>query len=632
MLTRQRPHLITAIRGSAAALTALAAAEFLHLACPYWAAMTALIVIQPTRGLLLEKSFYRLVGTAIGSSAGLLLLLYTRSPIQLTVGLAFWLAGCVGVGNLLYALRSYASMMAGCTCVVIAMSGYQNQPRIYDIAFGRIACIIVGIIFSTLVTALFTPRQSRAEILNRLDEVVADSVSWLALLLRRGRWSVTARMEQEILIEISDIESLLDAAAAGSLRFKQQARHVRSLIASLLSLLAVGRSAAEQLARHSEAEPPHGHWRTQLARNLEELADRLELAACSGSLADMNETAVEVQALAAEAKAHLPFLGETIAETVNSLQYVLVQCDTMSDAPDKPPLTRFIPHRDWLQARRASIRAVLAIAGIGLTWSLTGWSQGPSMLIAASIMISIFSTKEHPAAFVGKIFLGAATGSAVAVLCRALLLPGVTNPYLAAAIIAPFLFMGVFAMTQRRTAIGATDATLFFLFVTQPGAAVTVAPYDLALGALAMLMGVATAWLAYRYLIPINPAIRLRSFLRSIIGDLELLASGKAPETGKLQARMQHRVIRLVTMATKHDSDHLALVEGGVAALAIAKSIQRLRESLDSDKLPADGAASVRETLLALSRLSEIPGTAAEILDEAANKLYGVLQPGFRTA
>jgi uncharacterized membrane protein YccC len=592
LLARQRPHLMATIRGTAAALTALAAAVFLHLACPYWAAMTALIVIQPTRGLLLEKSFYRLVGTAIGSSAGLLFLLNTRSPMQLTVGLAFWLAGCVGVGNLLYGLRSYASMMAGCTCVVIAMSGYQNPPHIYDIAFGRIACILVGITFSTLVTALFTPRQSRAELPDRLDAVVADSFSWLALLLRQGRGSATIRMEQEILIEISDVESLLDAAAAGSLCLKQQARQARSLIASLLSLLAVGRSAAEQLARHGEEGLYHGPWR---------------------------------------AKNNLPFLAETIAETINSLQHVLLQCGSMSGAPDQPPLTRFIHHRDWLQARRASIRAALAVAAIGLTWSLTGWSQGPLMLIATSIMISIFSTKEHPAAFVGNIFLGAATGSAVAVFCRALLLPGVTNPYLAAAIIAPFLFIGVFAMTQRRTAIGATDATLFFLFVTQPGVAVTVAPFDLALGALAMLMGVGSAWLAYRYLVPIDPAIRLRSFLGSIIGDLELLASGNASETGKLQARMQHRVIRLVTMATKHDSDHLTLVEGGVAALAIAKSIQRLRDLHDSGKLSADGAVSIRETLLSLSKLSEFPGTAAEILEEAANKLYGVLQPGFYT-
>jgi uncharacterized membrane protein YccC len=44
IFSHQRPHMATALRGTAAALTALAATELLGLACPYWAAMTALIV------------------------------------------------------------------------------------------------------------------------------------------------------------------------------------------------------------------------------------------------------------------------------------------------------------------------------------------------------------------------------------------------------------------------------------------------------------------------------------------------------------------------------------------------------------------------------------------------------------
>jgi len=621
--SRQWPSIIVAGRGTAAALTALAAAEFLGLACPYWAAMTALIVIQPTRGLLLEKSFYRLLGTAIGSSAGLLLLLYTRSPMVITIALCLWIAGCVGVGNLLYGLRSYASLMAACTCSVIAMSGYQNPPHLYDIAFGRVACIIVGIIFATLVTALFTPRQSRAELIDRLDRIAAESVAWLALLLRQGRGSDQARMEQHLLIEIAEIESQLDAAGAGSLRFKKQTRHLRSLITSLLSLLAVGRLAAEQLARHNETDRRHGHWRDLLARHLEELADNLESSA-SGDFSS------EMTAIAAEAKAHLPLLGETLAEIVTSLQQVLGECGTMTEAPEEPTARRFIRHRDWREACRAAIRGALAIAAVGVTWSLTGWAQGPMMLMATSIMISIFSTKEHPASFVGQIFIGAATGSAVAVFCRAVLLQGVTSPLLTGLIVAPILLIGVFAMTQRRTAVGATDATLFFIFVTQPGVPVTVVPHDLALGAMAMVMGVGSAWTAYRYLIPINPAIRLNSLLGAIIGDLKILASGNSPKVaGKVQASMQHRVIRLVAMATKYDSDYLALVERGVAALAIARSIQRLREILDIGKLSSERSGIIRETLRSLSNLSQQPGNPAQLLENAASTLYDVLESGF---
>lgn len=62
LVLSERPRIMQAARGTVAALAALTLALVLKLKCPYWAAMTALIVIQPTRGLLLEKSIYRLVG------------------------------------------------------------------------------------------------------------------------------------------------------------------------------------------------------------------------------------------------------------------------------------------------------------------------------------------------------------------------------------------------------------------------------------------------------------------------------------------------------------------------------------------------------------------------------------------
>jgi uncharacterized membrane protein YccC len=622
-LSRQWPNIATASRGTLAALAALAAAEFLKLENPYWAPMTALIVIQPTRGLLLEKSFYRLLGSALGSAAGFVLLLYTGNPLVLTIALSLWIAALVGLGNLLSGLRSYALMMAGCTCVIISMSGYLNPTHLQDIAFGRVACIMVGIIVATGVTALFTPDQSEFELVRRLGRVSGETIAWLALLLRQqGRAGHLATGEREVLIEIAGIESLLESAAAGSLSFKKKARRTRSLLASLLSLLAVGRLACEELSLHDGLDLHHRYWRDMLARHLEEVGEKLESRASEESLAAM-------AALAAEAKAHLPLLGDTLAEIVASLRLVLSDLGALNDAPRQGPANRLTGHRDWREARRAALRAALAIGAVGATWAATGWAQGPLMLMAMSIMISIFSTKEHPAAFVGNVFAGAAVGTVVALLVRIVLLQGVSNPYLAGAIVAPFLLAGVFAMTQRRLAVGATDATLFFLFTTQPGVPIAIAPWDLALGALAMLMGVGSAWIAYRYLVPISPALRLNSLLAAIGRDLEALAgTGSLAAVDRLRTRLQHRVIRMVAMATSCGADHLKTVEEGVTALAIARSMQRLREQLDGGKLPAESARMVRETLAALSDSSRRPGSAAQALEHAARILYLVLDPG----
>ncbi|HEY3309779.1 MAG TPA: FUSC family protein [Desulfuromonadaceae bacterium] len=256
LFRRERPHLILAIRGTVAAVAALAVAVLLKLECPYWAAMTALIVIQPTRGLLLEKSYYRLLGTAAGSLAGMMMLLSSRSPAMLTVLLALWLATCVGAGNLQYGLRSYGAMVAGCTGAVIAMAGFNNPPHLHDLVFGRIACIVIGIIVSTTVTFFFTQRRSKCELLDRLRSVTMANIEWVAMLVRGGEEKELLALRQDILMEIADIEGTVDAAWAGSLDLKRRKRHIRDLIVSLLALLETGKLAGDHLLRHDSGHPP----------------------------------------------------------------------------------------------------------------------------------------------------------------------------------------------------------------------------------------------------------------------------------------------------------------------------------------------------------------------------------------
>ncbi len=133
------------------------------------------------------------MGTAVGSGAGLLMLLASRSPLMITVLLSFWLAACVGIGNLLYGLRSYGALVAACTGAVIAMAGYANPPHLNDLVFGRISCIVIGIIVSTTVTLFFTRRSSQREMLDRLTRVAGAELEWIALLVRGGERKNSSR-------------------------------------------------------------------------------------------------------------------------------------------------------------------------------------------------------------------------------------------------------------------------------------------------------------------------------------------------------------------------------------------------------------------------------------------------------
>ena len=585
------PSFVLACRGTVAALAALAVAVLLRLECPYWAAMTALIVIQPTRGLLLEKSFYRLVGTALGSLAGLLMVQSAGSPASLTILLSLWMAGCVGTGNLMYGLRSYGAMVAACTGAVIAMAGYNNPPHLNDLVFGRIACITIGIVVSTTVTLFFTSRRSKRELLDRLVQVAAADIEWLALLLRGGREQDLVALQQDILVEIAGIEGAMDAVWAGSLDLKKRKRRVRSLIVSLLTLLEAGKLTGYHLAR-----PGFGgeSWREPLARQLEEVAWRLDQ---QGSL----DQSAGLEALLAGTRARFPLLGDSLGELVGSLGELIGQWDGTAQGRERPAAHPFIRHRDWREAGRAALRASGAIAAVGALWILSGWQEGPLMMIAASIMVSIFSTHDRPAAMLGYVFCGASVGVAAALCCRLVLLPGVADPLLQGAACVPVIMAGIMALSRRRTALGAMDAMLFFLFVMQPGVPVVPGAPGYIAGGCAALGGVGVAILCFRFLLPIDPARRLRSLLLAISRDLATLAAADSASLEKCRARTQHRVLRLLAQGGKLDHDLGAIIDGGLAALVIGRWMQWLKEMELNEGITPEARQALQETALKLS-------------------------------
>ncbi|WP_226377613.1 FUSC family protein [Citrifermentans bremense] len=613
----QWPRMLPALRATAAALAALVVAHLLRLENPYWAAMTALIVVQPTRTLLFEKSYYRLVGTAIGSAAAWLLLLQTTSPLALTAALSIWIAACVGVGNLLHGLRSYAALMAACTCAVIAMSGYQNPGHLGGMAFGRVACIVVGILVTTCVTALFTPSHRMDELGDRLNKVAADAVRWLAQLAEGAGKQAGTDLEQEILCEAAEIEALLDAGGISS-SFRSHRRNARNVLGALLSMLAAGRLDAESPERLQLLQRAASGWSEALTRRLQELAAGLERDPGP-------EWCAKAKALAAETTLHLPLLGRALYHLTGTLEVVLA---SHADDGANEATLHLIRHRDWQQAGRAAFRGGIVIAAVGLVWSLTGWSKGPLMLMALSIMISIFSSKEHPARFVGLIFIGAATGSTLAVFCRLVLLHGVGDFAVTAAVIAPFILLGAYAMQHRRTVIPATDATLFFIFVIQPGVSVTIASADLAIGAVAMVLGVAAAWIGYTFLVPVNPALRMRSLLAAMAKDIARMSTqANRGSRVRIRGKLQHRVIRLVALARSFDITPAAVASGAIAVLALTATIERLREKLEYEELSPESARQLRETLDRIACMAQTPALESRLLQGWADDLSAVLKP-----
>lgn len=558
-------------RSVAAALAAYAIAVALKLESPYWAAMTSIIIIQPTGGQLLEKSFYRFVGTLIGALAGLLMLLPATSSLNLTIMLCLWLGVCVGAGNLqLYGYRSYGFMVAGFTAAVIALDGWSHPARIGEIVFARIGCIGIGIAFTTMVNISFTPRNGMKKLKLRLQEAVAASMGLVSLVLRDADHAGIGRSRHDILFMLADIEKTLDGAGAGTLDLKRRRFHIENLLVDLLSLL---ETSVLLEGRTGTSEEESVRIRRTLADRLDQVTSGLERA---WSPIAANK---EFERLVAEIGTQLPVLRDSLLALPVSLGFVL---DRWDSAPPKIPVAVSRPvlrQRDWPGAVRASMRTIAAVGLTGAVWQLTGWKEGAAMMLATSIMVSVFSTHDHPSVLLSHIFRGAFVGVLLAFIFRLFVIPGQSGPFIHGLLTFPILVGGMIAKNHRKTALGAMDTMMFFLLVMQPGMPMTVSRTDFLMGGAAGLAGIGVALVSFRYVIALNPALRLRSILVSIASDLLLMTgTDSTPALERCRNRTRYRVLRMLHNARLMNRDMSAVVEGSLAALALSGFLKRFQE------------------------------------------------------
>src|ERR1700744_508491 len=144
-LTRRRA--LFSLKSFVAAMLALYVAFKLNLDQPSWSVTTVYIVSQQFAGMVLAKSFYRVLGTFIGAAASLVFVaLFSNSPELFCLALALWMG--LGTTVTLYlrdAPAAYAGMLSGYSAAIIGLPAALAPEQAFDIAVGRCLEIMLGI-------------------------------------------------------------------------------------------------------------------------------------------------------------------------------------------------------------------------------------------------------------------------------------------------------------------------------------------------------------------------------------------------------------------------------------------------------------------------------------------------------
>src|SRR6266545_2493751 len=144
-----------AVKTFAASLLALYIAFWAGLDDPRWAFLTVFVVSQPDSGLVLAKSFYRILGTIAGVLFTIALVFGLAQYGELFLAaVALWIGLCTFAAGALRNFASYGFLLAGFSVAVVGIPAAVNPDQAFPILLARFTEVILGIVCASLVSRL----------------------------------------------------------------------------------------------------------------------------------------------------------------------------------------------------------------------------------------------------------------------------------------------------------------------------------------------------------------------------------------------------------------------------------------------------------------------------------------------
>ena len=574
------------------AWVAFAIATLVHVQNAYWAAMPVWVVAQASRGVLIERALFRVLGTLLGAAAGFAMLQVPVHPYGQFALLGLWVALNGGLTHLLRGVHGYGALLAGITAAIVVIPAVLAPGASLDLATARVECTLIGVVVATVITGLATPKSPTQAFFAHIRCLSADAAAYAAEVLRRGAPAM-GEEKRRILAEISEVEASSRLILAGSFEGYRRLHEVDSLVVGSLAVM----SAAVALgAKPSECEGQADGW----AQHLDRVADQLRAGKIpspeGGPVPKGPQPEFERldSALARILEAHAA-LGRPLAPSTLR--------------PFRRRLAVLAPHREWLQAGRTAVASGVAT----FLAAAVAHGSGSPLAVQAAMGVCIFSlvlgSLALPQHIAPKLLTGVVSGAAVAVLYRVFVQPSLAStPGLLLSMV-PFLLLGGLLRAHPRTAIAGVDVNMCFLLASQAGTTIVVSPMEAVEGSAALAF--AACLVAGNYILMPRSLVRQADEAVGVIRR-DLLRMVEPEPGGALEdwrARGSRQILRLSLHLGRSKDLGERWPKGILAVLNLGHAIERLREIPGAEAGPAKGDA-----LSALQGLAEDPLRVAGML------------------
>jgi uncharacterized membrane protein YccC len=576
-----------AVKTFAASLLALYIAFWAGLDDPRWSFLTVFVVSQPDSGLVLAKSFYRILGTIAGVLVTIALVFGLAQYGELFVAaVAVWICLCNFAARAARNFGSYGFQLAGYTAAIVAIPAALEPSGAYDLIVARFTEILLGIICAALVSRLIPVHELSPKLVERVRALTrrADSLATVLLDPAADRERVIAeRIEfAKAYLEIHGMQRSPYFESAEARVLDQPLRRLTQAAVELCSI-------AEAAASHLGGPLPRAETKTSHDNRISQTNE------------SSNEDGATVSALVRAADER--DLGVARAR----LRESMAAFDRGEELPH-PNLGCGL-WSDPVPAVLTGIRSALAVGITSAFWFATAWPTGPTAVVVAAVLCSLLASLEQP----DKISIAAAATVLIAAVpvfaTQFYLMPlAVDFPSMAVAL-APLMLTCGFIMAQPQIGPLGLLSAVYFAFASNIDNVMTYNAVSFLNSSLAILVGIAVAVVLFATFFPETPAFAVRRFRRQLVVHLGYLVG--TSQCASALSCYQHALCEQLgaTLARVNDDPNATRTcfASAATALSAAQAISRLRGSLGVRTLFPSIASETSRLLARLSRTLRNP-------------------------
>jgi uncharacterized membrane protein YccC len=550
-----------AVKTYVASLLALYIAFWLGLDDPRWSFLTVFVVSQPDSGLVLTKSFYRILGTIAGLLVTTALVFALAQHGELfVIAVAIWICFCNFAARAVRNFASYGFQLAGYTVAIVGIPAALQPDGAYPLVVARFTEIVLGVICAALVSRLFFVR-----------ELSPNLVELVHSLTRRADRFVTALLDPD-----ADRARIADDRSA--------------LINDYVTALAMQQSAYfESAEARILAQPVR-----RLTQGAVELCAAAEAVASHRAPSELDTQSIPraVQSLETShspPENNAPLTALVRAADDRDIRFKRTRLlDSMAafDRGDQlpEPVTTCRLWSDPVSAALIGIRSALAVLITSAFWFATAWPNGPAAVIVAAVACTLLASAEQP----DKISMAAAATVLIAAVpvfvTQFYLLPlAVDLPSMAVAL-APLTLTCAFIIAQPRIGPLGLLSAVYFAFTSSIDNVMTYDAAGFLNTSFAILLGIAVAVVLFATFFPETPAFASRRFRRQLfvhLGDV-INAKSDAPALRRYQIALCEQLGTTLTRVKDEPKIAAACFANAATGLSAAHAINRLISSRDA--------------------------------------------------